>query len=149
VEKMTKQEKENVFITLKEHWENCENWQYLTQARKNYLKKEWDIITILKTKYNTKDIFNMLEFEEAKKIYNCWKKLNKLNDRILILENDFYFMEKRKKFVDNLRNQANKKEENLKQLIKKFGYNLQVVYYSWLSSLTIEKGSKLYFNFCM
>lgn len=146
---MRKEEKEKILITLDDHMKECENWQYLKEARKNYLKKEWDIITLLKNKYPNKDIFNLLEFEEAKKIYNCWKKLNRLNDRLLELENDFYFMEKRKRIIENMRKEADKKEIKLKELIKKYNYNIKIKYYSWLASLENLEGQRLYFNFCM
>ena len=91
----------------------------------------------------------MLEFEEAKKIYNCWKKLNRLNDRLLELENDFYFMEKRKRFIENMRKEADDQEKKLKELIKKYNYNINIKYYSWLASLENIEGQQLHFNFCM
>ena len=146
---MKKEEKEKILITLDDNMKECKNWQYLKEARKNYLKKERDIITLLKNKYPNKNTFNMLEFEEAKKIYNCWKKLNRLNDRLLELENDFYFMEKRKKFIENMRKEAEEKEIKLKELIKKYNYNINIKYYSWIASLENLEGQQLYFNFCM
>ena len=146
---MRKEEKEKILITLDDHMKECENWQYLKEARKNYLKKEWDIINLLKNKYPNKNTFNMLEFEEAKKIYNCWKKLNRLNDRLLELENDFYFMEKRKRFIENMRKEADDQEIKLKELIKKYNYNINIKYYSYLARLENLEGQQLYFNFCM
>lgn len=146
---MRKEEKEKILITLDDHMKECENWQYLKESRKSYLKKERDIITLLKNKYPCRDSFNLLEFEEAKKIYNCYKKLNRLNDRVLELENDFYMMEKRKKFIEYMRTEADDQEIKLKELIKKYNYNINIKYYSWLASLENLEGQKLYFNFCM
>ena len=48
-----------------------------------------------------------------------------------------------------MRKEADDQEKKLKELIKKYNYNINIKYYSWLASLENIEGQQLHFNFCM
>lgn len=77
-------------------------------------------------------------FELAAELYKEYRKLNRQNDNLLVLDNDFY------RYNTNYTKDLHKKNENqekkVRELAKRLG--LTIVYYSHLATLQNKKDKR-------
>ena len=113
-----------------------------TSAEKNALRKERDALHIA-THGGDKKRASDNRIKEAKKALNLFKRLNRLNDRLLILDND----ERRYKsaYTQYLHEEADALELKVKKALK--GFKLKIVYYSWLARICDNNGREIGLNY--
>ena len=113
-----------------------------TQAEKNALKRERDILHIATHGGNKKGVYEAT-FKKAKKAYNLFKRLNRYNDYLLEADND----ERRynTRYTAIMHEEADNIEKKTKEALK--GLKLQLVYYSAFASICDEQGRTIGLNY--
>lgn len=113
-----------------------------TSEEKNALRKERDALHIA-THGGDRTRASDNRIKEAKKALNLFKRLNRLNDRLLILDND----ERRynSAYTQYLHDEADELEKRVNRALK--GFKLKLVYYSWLARICDEKGHEIGLNY--
>lgn len=128
------------YITYKQLNKRFE--QATTGAEKNAIRRQRDALHIA-TRGGDKKRVNEVNYLKAKKVYNAFKRLNKLNDRLLILDND----ERRynSRYTLWLHDEAEALEKQVKKALKPF--KLQLRYYNWLASICDDDGRIIGLNY--
>ena len=113
-----------------------------TSAEKNALRKERDALHIA-THGGDRKRASDNRIKEAKKALNLFKRLNRLNDKLLILDND----ERRynSAYTQYLHDEAEALEKQVKKALKAF--KLQLRYYNWLASICDNNGRVIGLNY--
>lgn len=113
------------FSSLSIAW-NC----HLNRKEEETLRRLFDIYRIASKNHRTKKVREDT-FERAANLYNEWQKLNRQNDTLLVLDNDFNAYNS--DYTRKLHERNEKQEGKVKKLAKEFG--LKLVYYSHLATL--------------
>lgn len=116
--------------------------QATTGGEKNAIRRQRDALHIATSGGNKKRV-SEANYKKAKKVYNAFKRLNKLNDRLLILDND----ERRynSRYTALLHDEAEALEKQVKKALKAF--KLQLRYYNWLASICDDNGRVIGLNY--
>ena len=113
-----------------------------TSAEKNALRKQRDALHIATGGGNKRGVYEK-QYKKALNAYRLFKRLNRLNDRLLILDND----ERRynSAYTQYLHNEADALELKIKKALK--GFKLKIVYYSWLARICDNSGREIGLNY--
>ena len=112
-----------------------------TQKQRDVLRGLYDIF---KLAAKGKDVATTNELQKAKKLYEEFKKLNRQNDQLLELDNDFNQYDSQ--YTKDLHKRNEKQEEKVKKLAKEMNY--KIVYYGPYATLyDIERDYDITLNF--
>lgn len=117
------------FSSLSIAW-NC----HLNQKEEETLRRLFDIYRIASKNQRAKKVREDT-FERAATLYKEWQKLNRQNDTLLVLDNDFNAYNS--DYTKKLHERNEKQEKKVKELAKGFG--LKLVYYSHLATFQRTK----------
>lgn len=137
---LTRQKRSQKYITFNSiqiAWNGCEN-----EREKDTLRKVFDIYRIA-TKDTNKNKVSDETFQLAANLYKEYRKFNRQNDTLLVLDNDYYTYQSAR--TKNLHKKNEEQEKKLKKLAHKMGF--KIVYYSHLATLqSLKSGRDLSLN---
>jgi uncharacterized protein YeaO (DUF488 family) len=120
------------FNSLQMSWRGCE-----TDKQRDTIRVIFDIYKIA-SRGNIKSKISEETFEQAATLYKEYKKLNRQNDTLLVLDNDFNKYQSA--YTKDLHKKNDDQEKKVKELAKKMG--LSLVYYSHLATLQNKKDKR-------
>jgi hypothetical protein len=113
------------FNTLANLWRSCEN-----DKDRETLRKFLDVFRIA-TKGKELDKVRVETYEKAKTLYQEFRKLNRQNDTLLVLDSNFEGWQS--EYRKRLEKRNEKQEKKVKQLAQEMGF--KIVYYSHIATL--------------